>query len=139
MRLAELNNVIISGRVTQEPKVAMTQSGKTVLSCSVAVNRRYLDSMTNEWKDDVVFIPVVVWGDTAARLKERVHKGTPVVVEGRITSNEYTDKTTGQIRRQLQITANRMQVLESPVTPAQEPVAETTAVPANDGWDDLPF
>ena len=138
MRLAELNNVIISGRVTQDPKVSMTQTGKEVLSCSIAVNRRYLDSATNEWKDDVVFVPVVVWGNTASRLKDRVHKGTPVVVEGRITSNEYTDKM-GQVRKQLQVTANRFQILESPATAAQEPVAETSAVPANDGWDDVPF
>lgn len=132
MRLAEINNVIISGRLTQDARHTTTQNGKGLLSCQVAVNRRYLDTRTNEWKDDTVFVHVVVWGDSANRLKDRVKKGTPVFVEGRLTSNEYTDKE-GKTHRNLQITASRLQVLESNTEVSTEPVEREL------GEDEVPF
>lgn len=132
MKLAELNHTMISGRLTQDPKYTVTQNGKGVLACNVAVNRRYLDTRTNEWKDDTVFVPVVVWGDSANRLKDRVKKGTPVFVEGRLTTSEYTDKE-GKNHRNLQVTANRLQVLESNTEVSTEPVEREL------GEDEVPF
>lgn len=132
MRMVEMNQTIISGRLTQDPKYTVTQNGKGVLVCNVAVNRRYLDTRTNEWKDDTVFVPVVVWGDSSTRLKDRVKKGTPVFVEGRLTTSEYTDKE-GNVRRNLQITASRVQVLESNTEVSTEPVEREL------GEDEVPF
>ena len=110
IRLPEQNLVLLVGRVTRDPNVSFTQKGQAVCRCDIAVNRRYLDKTTNEWKDDVVFVPVVVWGAAAERCKDRVKKGTPLSVEGRLTLSEYTDKTTGQTRKSLQVTANRVQI-----------------------------
>lgn len=113
IKLPEQNQVIVAGRLTRDPNVAFTQKGQAVCRFDVAVNRRYLDQASNEWKDDVVFVPVVVWAAAAERAKDRLKKGTPVYVEGRLTSSEYTDKATGQVRRSLQITCRRLQILES--------------------------
>lgn len=115
IKLPEQNLVLLVGRLTRDPNVAFTQKGQAVCRCDIAVNRRYLDATTNEWKDDTVFVPVVVWGAAAERCKDRVKKGTPVQVEGRLTSSEYTDKTTGQTRKSMQVTARRIQILESGV------------------------
>ena len=112
-KLREQNIVLLVGRLTRDPNVSFTQKGQAVCRCDVAVNRRYLDATTNEWKDDTVFVPVVIWGAAADRCKDRVKKGTPVQVEGRLTLSEYTDKTTGQTRKNLQVTARRIQILES--------------------------
>lgn len=113
IKLPEQNIVLLVGRLTRDPNVAFTQKGQAVCRCDIAVNRRYLDATTNEWKDDTVFVPVVVWGAAAERCKDRVKKGTPVQVEGRLTSSEYTDKNTGQTRKSMQVTARRIQILES--------------------------
>lgn len=113
IKLPEQNIVLLVGRLTRDPNVSFTQKGQAVCRCDVAVNRRYLDATTNEWKDDTVFVPVVIWGAAADRCKDRVKKGTPVQVEGRLTLSEYTDKTTGQTRKNLQVTARRIQILES--------------------------
>ena len=78
IRLPEQNLVLLAGRLTRDPNVAFTQKGQAVCRFDIAVNRRYMDNTTNEWKDDVVFVPVVVWGPTAERCKDRVKKGTPV-------------------------------------------------------------
>lgn len=131
MRLVEMNEVIISGRLTQDPKIMATQAGKAVVTCNVAVNRRTFDQNSQEWKDDTVFVPVVVWGEQANRLKDRLFKGTPVFVQGRLTSAEYQNKE-GQKVRYLQITASRLQVLES-AKEATEPVAQEVEE------DEVPF
>lgn len=133
MKLAELNHTMISGRLTQDPKYATTQSGKGVLGLQVAVNRKYLDAHTSEWKEEAVFVPVVVWGESATRLKDRCKKGTPVFVEGRLTSNEYTDKE-GKTHRNLQITASRVQVLDMAVTEVSTKPTEREL-----GEEEVPF
>lgn len=145
IKLPEQNIVLLVGRLTRDPNVAFTQKGQAVCRCDIAVNRRYLDATTNEWKDDTVFVPVVVWGAAADRCKDRMKKGTPVSVEGRLTLSEYTDKTTGQTRRNLQVTARRIQLLESAAAAggAYNDGAQAAAkddVPTTDVMeDDVPF
>ena len=147
IKLPEQNLVLLVGRLTRDPNVAFTQKGQAVCRCDIAVNRRYMDKTTNEWKDDTVFVPVVIWGASAERCKDRVKKGTPVSVEGRLTLSEYTDKTTGQTRKSLQVTATRVQILEfgaagtssygetEGVSPAVKDDIPTTDVTE----DDVPF
>ena len=147
IRLPEQNLVLLVGRLTRDPNVAFTQKGQAVCRCSIAVNRRFLDKTTNEWKDDVVYVPIVIWGAAADRCKDRLKKGTPVSVEGRLTLSEYNDKTTGQTRKNLQVTANRVQILEfgaagassyadsEGVSPAVKDDIPTTDVTE----DDVPF
>ncbi len=143
IKLPEQNLVLLVGRLTRDPNVSFTQKGQAVCRCDIAVNRRYLDATTNEWKDDTVFVPVVVWGAAAERCKDRVKKGTPISVEGRLTSSEYTDKTTGQTRRSLQVTARRVQILESGVAGSSYSDAQPAAkddIPTTDVMeDDVPF
>ena len=146
LRLPEQNLALLVGRLTRDPNVAFTQKGQAVCRCDIAVNRRYMDKTTNEWKDDTVFVPIVIWGAAAERCKDRLKKGTPVSVEGRLTLSEYTDKTTGQTRRSLQVTATRVQILEfgaagaasyndEAVSPAVKDDVPTTDV----AEDDVPF
>ena len=94
-----------------------------------------MDPSTNEWKDEVAYISATAFGALADRLKERVKKGTPVIIEGRLVMNEFTGKD-GQQRRELRINANRVQVV--PTGAAQEAAASgeaATEVPE----DDVPF
>lgn len=110
IKIPELNNVLISGRLTRDPEERFTQKGQGVASFDLAVNRRYKDSVSGEWKDNVVFVPISVWGPMADRCKEKLRKGSPVLVEGALTSSEYTDKS-GQKHKVLRITARRVQFL----------------------------
>lgn len=145
LRIPEQNIVLLVGRLTRDPFVAFTQKGQAVCRCSIAVGRRYLDKTTNDWKEDVVYVPIVIWGAAAERCKDRIRKGTPISVEGRLTMDEYTDKTTGQTRKTLQVTANRVQILESGAAAggAYNDGAQAAAkddVPTTDVMeDDVPF
>ena len=124
LRLPEQNQVFLVGRLTRDPEVRYTQKGQAVCHFDVAVNRRYRDSATGEWKDDVTYVPVVVWREVAERCKERLKKGSPVQVEGRLRGREYEDKS-GQKRRLLEVDARRVQFLAA-ASPAALPGSEAS-------------
>ena len=137
MRLPELNFVLLSGRLTRDPDNRMTQKGQAVCSFDVAVNRRYLDNASGEWKDEVAYVPVTLFGPAAQRSQDKLKKGVPVVVEGRLVLNEYVDKA-GQTRRFLRVSARRVQILQSGegLTSEENTSAE---MPSDATEDDVPF
>ncbi len=112
IRLPEQNHVALVGRLTRDPDLRFTQKGAAMCRFSIAVNRRYKDTATGEWKDDTSFIPVIVWKETAERCGQRLKKGSPVHVEGRLRSRDYEDKQ-GQKRTGIEVEARRVQFLES--------------------------
>jgi single-strand DNA-binding protein len=118
----------------------MTQKGQSVCGFDVAVNRRYLDNASGEWKDDVAYVPVSVFGQYADRIKDRLKKGAPVMVEGRINMNEFVDKA-GQNRKVLRVIANRVQILQTAQSAENLSAVESTQ-PAGEeaaAEDDVPF
>lgn len=143
LKIPDLNQVIIAGRVTRDVEFRMTQSQQGMAYFSVAVNRRYQDKASGEWKDMVAFVPVTVWGPAAERCRDKVRKGTPVMVEGRLTMSEFTDKE-GKKRKDLKVTASRVQTLafeggDSAPRPAKE---ESEAEPKSEdasGIEEVPF
>lgn len=110
LRLLQLNNAQLVGRLTRDPELRFTTSGLPVCRFDLAVNRRYKDK-TGEWKDDTSFIPVVVWREAGQRCGEKLKKGSPVFVEGRLKSKSWETKD-GQKRSGLEIEAQRVQFLE---------------------------
>jgi single-strand DNA-binding protein len=111
VRLLALNRVSLVGRLTHDPDVRFTQKGNAMCRFQIAVNRRYKDSVTGEWKDDTSFVHVVAWRETAERCKEKLAKGSPVYVDGRLKSREYDDQKTGQKRSVLEVEAREVQSL----------------------------
>ena len=146
IRIPEQNFVLIAGRLTRDPELRFTQKGQGVSLFDVAVNRRYKDLTTGEWKDDTVFVPVTVWGQMAERCKEKLKKGSPVHVEGRLASSEYTDKT-GQKRKVMKVTARRVQFLSygtaavegGGAAPETAEAAESEVKHDVSGMDEVPF
>jgi single-strand DNA-binding protein len=142
LRLPEQNNVTLVGRLTHDPEVRFTAKGQTVTRFSVAVNRRFKDTSGN-WQDNASFVPVVVWGDAATRCGERLKKGSPVHVEGRLQSRSWETKE-GQKRNSLDVIARRVQFLARVSEGDEAEVEETTAPPAAGGGaaasdEEIPF
>ena len=101
---------MLTGRLTHDAELRFTQKGQGLCTFDIAVNKRYKDQTTGEWKDSTSFVPITVWGPMGERCKERGKKGTPVHVEGRLKSEDYTDKN-GQKRKALKVVATRVQFL----------------------------
>ena len=98
-----LNKAIIMGRLTRDPEIRQTQSGLSVCSFSVAVDRDIVDKSTNQRETD--FINVTAWRSTADFVGKYFTKGSLIVVEGRIQVRNYTDKDNNK-RTATEIVAN---------------------------------
>jgi single-strand DNA-binding protein len=107
-RIPNINFVLISGRATADSILSYTESGAAYLRFRMASNRNYRDK-SGEWKEETTFTGVTLWGNQAERLSERIKKGSPVVVEGRLSS--YTRETDGFKRTEVSVNAFRVQEL----------------------------
>ena len=82
-----MNKVILMGRLTKDPDVRNTPDGKSVARYTLAVDRKF---SKEDQKAD--FIPCVCWEKKAQFADQYLHKGTKVVVSGRIQTGKYTNK-----------------------------------------------
>ena len=95
------------GNVARDPEIRYTASQKAVASFSVAVNRSWKDA-NGELREEVAFIPVVVWGKAAENCERYLRKGSGVLVDGRINTRNYESKT-GEKRYVTEIVAETVQ------------------------------
>jgi single-strand DNA-binding protein len=109
IRLLQMNDVRLVGRLTRDPEVRYTPKGQAVARLDLAVNRRFKDSL-GEWREEATFVPVTVWRDAAERCRERLKKGSPIYVEGRLRSTSWETKD-GQKRSGIEVEAYRLQFL----------------------------
>ncbi|MBU0700351.1 single-stranded DNA-binding protein [bacterium] len=109
--MANYNRVILAGNLTKDPELRHIPSGQPVVHFTVAVNRNFM-TQTGEKKEEVSFIPVVVWGKQAESCNKYLSKGRPVLLEGRIQQRSWV-ATSGEKRSVLEIIADRVQFLGS--------------------------
>ena len=81
-----MNKVHLIGRLTRDPEVRYTQSGKAVCTFSIAINDGYGENKK------AYFFPVVVWNKSAEACGNSLHKGSKVAVTGKLTSRQYDNK-----------------------------------------------
>jgi len=109
LRMPELNSVLIAGNLTKNPTFRQTSSNTPVVNFSIAANRKYKDS-TGQWQEDVCYIGVVAWNKLAESCRDRLKKGSAVLVDGELQSRSWkTDE--GYNRSIVEIKAKRIQFL----------------------------
>lgn len=96
-----LNVISIGGRMVRDPELRHTQSGKSVCSFTLAVDRDF----KNNGEKEVDFLDCVAWGNTADFVSRYAEKGRMLMVTGRIQIREWTDKE-GNKRRNAEIIAS---------------------------------
>ena len=104
-----LNVAIIMGRLTRDPELRRTNSGKPVASFTVAVDRDYAPEGQEKETD---FIDCVAWNGTAEFVEKYFKKGSMIVVNGRLQLRNWTDKE-GNKRRTAEILASNVYFGES--------------------------
>lgn len=85
-----LNSVSIQGRLARDPELRKTQSGLSVCSISLAVERDFADKASGKREAD--FLNVVAWRNTADFIANYFLKGDMMVVCGRLQARSYTDR-----------------------------------------------
>jgi single-strand DNA-binding protein len=111
--MASFNKVILVGNLTRDPQVKYTTGGTAVTEIGLAVNRRWLDKQSNQWKDETTFVDVTLWGRTAEIAGEYLAKGRSVLIEGRLQLDTWDDRETGQKRSKLRVVGENMTMLGS--------------------------
>lgn len=108
-----LNRVAISGNLTRDPDLRLTQGGMPVLSIGVAVNDRRRNSQTGEWEDQPNFVDCVIFGQRANSLASMLAKGTKVAIEGKLRQSRWQDKQTGQNRSKLEVVVDDIDLMQA--------------------------
>jgi single-strand DNA-binding protein len=111
LRMPDINRVLIAGRLTRDPELRYTPAGTAVCRLGIAA-KRYFKGRDGEKKEDTTFVDVTVWEKTAEYCGQYLRQGRPILVEGRLRSESWEDKTTGQKRSKLDIQALRIQELD---------------------------
>lgn len=130
--MAGFNKVILLGNLTKDPELRYTPSGSSVCNFDLAVNRTY-STQAGEKKEEVCFITIVTWGKQAELCSQYLHKGRPVLVEGRLTQRSWETQE-GQRRTKHEVVAERVQFLgkgkdQAPSEAESTPVESDDAVP----------
>ena len=91
--------ITLVGNLTGDPELRFTPSGAAVANFTVASTPRTFDRQTSEWKDgETLFMRCSIWREAAENVAESLHRGTRVVVTGRLVSRSWDDKESGQKR-----------------------------------------
>ena len=115
-----INNVVLVGRLTKDPELRKTQNGKSVVSFTIAVNRKFK-------KEETDFIRCVAWNQTADFMANYLEKGALVGIEGNIQTGSYEDN--GRTVYTTDVICNSVQSLESKKQREDNRVNDLQSVP----------
>ena len=104
----EVNKVFLLGNLTRDPELRFTANGTAVAGFGFAVNQRY--KQDNEWKEEVCFIDITVWGKLADLCSEYLHKGSSAYVEGKLNFSSWETEQ-GQKKSKHEVVATSIQFL----------------------------
>ena len=99
-----MNSVQILGNLARDPELRFTKTGRAVATFTVAATNTYIDSTTNETKEQTAFVNCVAWGKTGESVGN-LRKGNRVFVEGRLQTRSYETQD-GQKRYVTEVVAN---------------------------------
>ena len=129
-----MNTVQILGNLARDPELRFTKTGRAVETFTVAANNTYIDSATNETKEQTAFINCVAWGKTGEAVGN-CKKGERLLVNGRIQTRSY-DTQDGQKRYVTEVVAGFVGV--SLLNESSEP-SNFDNFDANNPNENIPF
>lgn len=102
-----INQVILMGRLTRDPEVRTTSTGKTIASFSLAVDR-------GGQEDAADFFDVTAWEKLGELVNQYLSKGRRCLVQGRLRQDSWDDKETGKKRTKVEVVATDVTFLDGP-------------------------
>jgi single-strand DNA-binding protein len=107
--MADINHVVLVGRLTRNAELKYTNSGAAVSKFSVAINQRR--KKDDQWVDEAHFFDIVLWGKSAESINQYLVKGKQVGIEGQLRQNRWEQD--GQARSKVEIFATNVMLLGS--------------------------
>ena len=142
MQRNSVNKVILVGHVGQDPEQRFTQSGTAITNLSIATNESW-KNQNGELQDRTEWHRIVLYGKMAETANQYVKRGQQIYVEGRLATNEWTDKNdikrkTTEVRCDVFTMLGKKGDGNSQFTPSQ-PNLDSQVNDIDDDDDDLPF
>jgi len=109
--MANLNKVLLIGRLTRDPETRTTPPGATVVALGLVVNRTYMRRDSGEKVEETCFVDVEAWGRTGETIARYMKKGRQIFIEGRLKFDTW--ERDGQRRSKLSVTAESFQFIDS--------------------------
>jgi single-strand DNA-binding protein len=144
-----VNKVILVGNLGKDPEVRYTSGGQAVANLRIATSRAWTDKQSGQKREETEWHDVEVWGKQAEQCGEYLSKGRQVYVEGRLKTDKWQDKQSGQDRYKMKVVADTVRFLGGGGRGAPRPAAEDhggVPAPAEEGpvenagaTDDIPF
>ncbi len=106
-----INQVLLMGNLTRDPELRTTNSGQSVCSFSLAVNRSWQGS-DGTTQDAVDYFDVTAWGKLGELVSQYLQKGRRCLVQGRLSQRSWEQD--GQKRSKVEVVANDVTFLDSP-------------------------
>lgn len=129
--MASFNRVTLIGNLTRDPELKYLPSGSAIANFGLAINRTW--TKDGQKQEEVTFVDITLFGKVAEVAGQYVRKGQPLLVEGRLKTEEWTDKTSGQKRSKLVVIGENIQLLarkEDGQAAAPAPARQTAPAPA---------
>jgi single-strand DNA-binding protein len=106
-----VNKVILIGNLGKDPEVRYTSGGQAVANLRIATSRSWTDKQSGQKKEETEWHDVEVWGKQAEQCGEYLAKGRQVYVEGRLKTDKWQDKQSGQERSKVKVVAENVRFL----------------------------
>lgn len=148
--MASFNRVTLIGNLTRDPELKYLPSGSAIANFGLAINRTW--TKDGQKQEEVTFVDITLFGKVAEVAGQYVRKGQPLLVEGRLKTEEWTDKTSGQKRSKLVVIGENIQLLArkedgqaAAPAPARQAAPARAAAPASkipagsEDFDQVPF
>ena len=126
-----MNNVTLMGRLTRDPELKYSQSGKAYCRFTVAVNREFN-------KDEADFINCLAFGKTAETIAEWLGKGRRIALQGRIQTGNYENKNGDKVNT-FEVVADRFEFVDSAKSGTNKNQTYSNNDDVLDDNDDFPF
>jgi single-strand DNA-binding protein len=111
--MASFNKVILMGNLTRDPELRYTPNNMAICKFGLAVNRRYQDGQSGEWKEEPTFVDVTVFGARGEAFQRFHTKGKPAFIEGSLRLDTWEDKNGGGKRSKLYVVADNWEFVGS--------------------------
>jgi single-strand DNA-binding protein len=108
--MANLNKVMLIGRLTRDPESRHTANGNSVTNFGLAVNRTYKRPGSDEAVEETTFVDVEAWGKTGETFARYMKKGRQAYVEGRLRLDSW--EKDGQKRNKIVVVMETFQFLD---------------------------
>jgi len=103
-----MNIVIIKGNLTRDPELRYTPNGSAVCDLGVAVNRKW-SNQNGDKMEEVSYFDVQAWSKTAETIAQYFKKGRPIIVQGRLKQETWSDKASGEKRSKVRVVLERFE------------------------------